>query len=541
MKPTLMPTLKTIRLPVPVLVIASLALLAMPIQAGVCSADAPATPVPQFDEDLAPGVSLWPLDPATGAIRLQPAGLPEGITRDELPPLPNNRDSSDYTTLTIPGEWSGHELFMDVAVAGSRTQDAPVSDWLVVVYNAGVEVWDVATDPAAPVLIDQRDGWGPPFGPAEWAVFPPVGEQDTYVQAVDVVEEEDRLIIAVAATSSTGFSVWLFDKAGGLLEQVYQDPFNIVAYDLSLVVDPNGKIYAFVTDTGSGDDGGVKVYDVTTAAAGALCVEPAGSHACGVFTGEMADLPKVRHVSALVVEGETYVAASDGTQISNPLDLEIWQVTDPESPGSSTLKFSGLGDRVASPKLFTYDGAHYVALLEDVGGSNDPDEMRIHEIGDCLDGDGCASLGPALATEPIRNSLATDHFLDVSFSLGLPYLYYGMQTTGLFGDGWERLWELERLPETFADDTLPELTDGGSTYIDPCNGEDVGYFGDYYVGNEFGISRFNPRHGVFNGAYLFRAARGVLDVHHRRSGSLTGIFSEGFESGNLGAWSLASP
>ena len=524
-----------------------LALLSLPAWAGVCSSDSPATPVPQFDEDLAPGVSLWPLDPVTGDIRLQPAGLPEGITRDDVPVLPANRDSSDYVTLTIPGEWSGHELFMDVAAADSRTQGAPVSDWVVMAYNSGVEVWDVATDPASPILLDQRDGWGLPFGPGEWAVFPPGGEQDTFVQAVDVVEEADRLIIGIAATESTGFSVWLFDKLSGDLEQVYQDPFNIIAYDVSLVTDPDGKIYAFVTDTGTaGDDGGIKVYDVSAAAAGPLCVEPGGGHTCGVFTGEMADLPKARHVSTLVVDGETYVAASDGKQITNPLDLEIWQVADPQNPaaapaGSSSLKFAGLGDRVSAPQLFTYNGAHYLALVEDVGASPYPDQMRIHEIGDCLDADGCAGLGPALATETIKNSFPTDHFLNVSFSSGLPFLYYGMQTTGLFGDGWERLFELELLPSTFAADTLPELTDGGGTYIDPCNGEAVGYFGDYYVGNEYGISRFNPRHAVFNGVYLFRAGLSVFDVHHRRSVSTTIIFSDGFESGDTSAWSTVSP
>ena len=516
-------------------------------RAGDCSADSPATAVPQFDEDLAPGVSLWPLDAVTGEIRFQPAGLPEGITRDELPVLPTDQDSTDYLTLTIPGEWSGHELFMDVAVAGSRDQGAPVSDWLVVGYNSGVEVWDIGANPEIPALVDQRDGWGAPFGPAEWATVPAVGEQDTYIQAVDVKEEEDRLVIAVAASDSAGFSVWLFDKATETLEQVYQDPFNIIAYSVSVVDDPNGKTYAFVSDLGTaGNDGGVKVYDLTAAADGVLCVEPTGSHSCGVYKGEVADLPKVRHVSTLVVGGETYVAASDGKQISSALHFEIWEVADPENPaaspgGSSTLKFSGLGDRVSSPELFTYNGAHYVALVEDIAAVPYPEQMRIHQIGHCLDADGCVSLGTPLATETIKNSFPTDHFLDVSFSLGLPYLHYGMQTTGLFGDGWERLWELDLLPTAYAANTLPELTDGGGTYVDPCNGEDVGYFGDYFVNNEFGLRFFNPRHAVFAGVYLFRASRGVFDVHHRRSAGLGSIFTDGFESGDTSRWSAVSP
>ncbi|MDA8020493.1 MAG: hypothetical protein MPN21_23895, partial [Thermoanaerobaculia bacterium] len=499
------------------------------------------------EPDLAPGVSLWPLDPGTGAIRLQPAGLPEGVTRDELSVLPANRDSSDYQTVTMPGLWSGHELFTDLAIPGSQHQFAEVSDWLVVSYGAGIEVWDIGTDPASPVLIDQRDGWTPPFGPGHWAVFPPAGEMDTFLQSVEVIEEPDRLLIAIAGLRSAGFVVWVFDKLTGSLDQVYQDPWNVDANDLSMVRDPNGKAYAFVTNTGTqGNDGGIWVYDVTTAADTALCVDVNGSHSCGVFVGEMADLPKSRYVSALVVGEEIYVAASDGLQTSGLLTFEIWEVEDPENPatspgGSSTLKYSGLGDHVYSPQLFTFDGSHFVALVEDVGANPNPDQMRIHQIGHCLDADGCSDLGSALATETIKNSFPSDQYLDLSFSLGLPFLHYGMQTTGLFGDGFERLWELEELPDSFAADTLPELTDGGGTYTDPCHDQTVGYFGEHYEGNDFGVRRFRPRHAVFAGRYLYRAAMSILDVHHRRSESTTQIFADGFESGTCQSWSAGCP
>lgn len=510
-----------------------------------CEADTPARPVPQFDEELAPGVSLWPLHPTTGEVRLQPAGLPQGITRSQLPVLPSNQDSTDYQTLTMPGEWSGHELFRDLASPGSRFQYAPPSRWLAVAYNAGIEVWDLAPNPAHPALLDQKDGWTAPFGPGEWAIFPPASEMDTFLQAVEVFEDGDRLVIAIASLRPAGFAVWVFDTLGGTLEQVYQDPWNVDSYDISLVADPNGKTYAFVTSTGTaGNDGGVYVYDLSTVADMPLCIDLEDSHTCGVFVGEMADLPKARHVSTLVVDGETYVAASDGKQLGSPLDLEIWRVADPGDPGaspagSSTLVFSGLGDRVSAPQLFTYDGGHYVALVEDVGASPDPDQMRIHRIDHCLDADGCVSLGPALAVETIKNSLPFEHFLDVTFSGGRPFLHYGMQTTGLFGDGFERLWELGSLPSAFPIDTLPELTDGGGTYVDPCNGRPVGYFGDYYVGNDNGLRRFNPRHAIFVGDYLYRASLGLFDVHRRRD--VGRIFADDFESGDCQNWSSGCP
>ena len=509
--------------------------------AGDCEPDTPARPVPQFDPDLAPGVSLWPLDPVTGDIRFQPAGLPESIERDDLDSLPINRDSTLFSTQSVPGEFSGHELFMDVAAAGSRVQGAPASDWLVVVYNAGVEVWNVAGNPAHPLLVEQMDGWLPPSGPGDWAVFPPGGEEDIFVLGVDVVEDADRLVIGVASRASVGFAVWVFDKLSLTLSQVYQDPLNIDGEDVSLVEDPNGKIYAFVTSRGvSGDDGGLYVYDLTTAAAGSLCVDPEGMHTCGVFRGEMGNLPKVQHVSALVAGGETYVAVADGVLSNNPLDFELWEVSDPENPNTSTLKFSGLGDRVSSPQLFSYNGAHYLALLEDVGGGPNPEQMRVHDVTACLDADGCLTLGPALATETIDNSFPNVHFLDVSFSGGAPFLHYGMETTGLFGNGFERLWQLESLPTPTPADSLPELTDGGGTYTDPCNGEQVGYFGDYFTGNEFGLRQFNPRHAIFNGEYLYRAGKSILDIHHLRE--LPGvIFADGFESGDVSRWPSASP
>lgn len=454
---------------------------------------------------------------------LRPAEVPLGVTRPQVNGfiLPPNRDSTSFNTLSVPGEQSGHELFRDVAAPGRYDEAAPQADYVFVVYNAGLSVWKITNDPEDPNKVDQKDGWPPPFGPGDWAVFPNGGEEDIFVSALDVIKDGNMIYIAISGRQGVGFSIWTFNTSTNALTQKYQDPYNLDSFDTALIEDPNGRFYAFAADQGSqGNDGGVKVYDVTTAVAGSLCVEPDGAHTCGVYEGELGNIPASQFVSAIVANGETYVAASDGKRQNGPLTLEIWEVANPENPGAtpagaSVRRFIGLGTNVSSPQLFAYDGDTYLAFVENVGGSPNPDQMRIHDVDNCLDSDGCTTLGSAKATETIKNSFPNFHFLDVSFSNGSPFLHYGMETTGLFGSGFERLWDLGQLPGTSSPNTLPEITDTGGTYNDPCDNAEVDYFGDYYINNEYGLKNFNPRHAIFTGPYLYRSAKGVFDIHVR--------------------------
>ena len=489
---------------------------------GVCEPDSPARPVPQFDPDLAPGVSLWPIDPVTSEIMLKPAEVPLGVTRSGVNGhvLHPDRDSTDYLTQSIPGLFSGHELFQDVAVPGRRSQSATQSDWLFVAYSGGISVWNLQNDPEDPPKVATADGWPHPFGPGDWAAFPNGGEGENFVRALDVIQEGSLYHIAVAGEEGAGVAIWTFNPSTTQLTQNYQDPHNIESYDISMVKDPNGRIYAFAAEQGVvGTNGGVKVYDVTEAVSGALCVEPTGSYTCGVYEGMVGSLTdRAQFVSAIVANGETYVAASDGKQSGGNLRLEIWEVANPENPGAtpggaSVQRFNGLDTRVWAPELFAYDGVTYIALVERVGGSPNPEQMRIHDIDHCLDS-GCASLGTAKATETVKFH-DDRHFLDLSFSNGAPFLHLGNTSTGLFGSGFERLWDLGQLPATAAPNLLPEITDTGGSYNDPCDNALVDYFGDYYINNEYGLRHFSPRHAIFTGSYLYRAGKSVLDVHVR--------------------------
>lgn len=210
---------------------------------------------------------------------------------------------------------------------------------------------------------------------------------------------------------------------------------------------------------------------------------------------------------------------------------------DPENPADTSIRrFAGLGSQVSSPQLFVYDGDTYLAFVENVSHSPYEDQMRIHDIDHCLDADGCVALGVAKATETIKtieDQLPNYHFLDVSFN-GSPFLHYGMENSGLFGSGFERLWDLGRLPARTAANTLRELTATGGTYNDPCDNAVVDYFGDYYDLNEYGLRDFVPRHAVFTGPYLYRAAESVFDIHVR--GTFSAVFADGFEDGTCQSW-----
>ncbi|MEO1083279.1 MAG: hypothetical protein AAFY88_03470 [Acidobacteriota bacterium] len=176
--------------------------LASPGFAGdICTEEgSPATTVPQFRTEI-PGQSIWPLD-GTGAVLFKPAS--------EIPP---RRDSTSYITQTIPGNQSGHELFQDVAAVEGD------DNWVYVAYNAGLQIWDLRSDPADPDRELFRDGW---LGQFEF--FPPPGEGDTYITAIDVIQGAgNNVFIALSGELGHGVSFWRFNTATQVLTQIFQE------------------------------------------------------------------------------------------------------------------------------------------------------------------------------------------------------------------------------------------------------------------------------------------------------------------------------
>ena len=79
--------------------------------------------------------------------------------------MPPERDSTQWTSTTIPGAFWGHELFHGLEILGTK---------LYVAYNAGFQIWDIAGSNAEDPHRDiNKDGWR-----GDFLDFPATGEND---------------------------------------------------------------------------------------------------------------------------------------------------------------------------------------------------------------------------------------------------------------------------------------------------------------------------------------------------------------------------
>ena len=467
--------------------------------------DPPAFPVPECrDANNGDEVACNDVD----AVRLWPGRLRPGLPGESLPV---ERNSTGWVSLTIPGAASGHELFHSLDILG---------DHLFVAYNAGLQVWDISGEMAEdPQFLAGADGWLDDF-----LDFPIPGEIDTYTNDVAAIAPSTRghdVLVAVSADSPVGVSIWHFTPPS-TLTPIYQDQGN----DSRQVrtAELGGVAYAFAAGPG-----GVSVYDLTAAAALASpCLDTSGSVCPGVYLGEVGTMARGGYVDVIERAGSLYLAASDGS-LSGGLGLEIWELSDPATPGTAVLKFSGLATDTRGLALFEHQGGFYLAAIERDGDR----KIRFFDADPCLDADGCVSPGAPLAEIAPRPTGGAAHYLTFSTSGATPFLYYGVSTSFLDGSKAELLLDLTDLG---AGNQIVEITEGGGTYFDAGSGSTVDYWGDYYAGNTHGLNNFQPRVGRFQGKFFYRAAFGILDVHVE-----TGIFSDGFESGDAGAWSSQVP
>ncbi len=482
------------------------AALALATSPAVWSGDPPAFPVPEC-RDAGTGDEVVCTD--ANAVRLWPEDLRPGLPGQSLPA---GRNSTGWIGLTIPGAATGHELFHSLDVAG---------DHLFVAYNAGLQVWDVAGEQAEdPLFRAAADGW---LG--DFLEFPSPSEVDFYttdVAAIIPAPEGSDVLVAVSASTAVGVSIWRFTPPS-TLAQLYQDLGNNSRHIRTAEI--GGTAYAFAAGPG-----GVSVYDLSAAAALASpCLDTGGSVCPGVYLGDVGTMTSGRYADVIERGGNLYLAASDGSAIG-ALGLEIWELADPATPASAVLKLSGLDTDTRGPALFEHQGSYYLAVVEREGDRH----IRIFDASTCLDADGCSALGAPLVAITPKQAGGADHYLTFSTSGGTPFLHHGVATPVLDGTRVELLLDLTTLG---ASNLVTEITDGGGTYFDAGTGNTVDYWGDYYAGNTHGLNNFQPRIGRFNGDHFYRAAMGILHVHVRPGA----IFSDGFESGDAGAWSSQSP
>lgn len=474
-----------------------LALAAPPATLGL--GDPPAFPVPEC-RDASNGDEVPCSDP--GAVRLWPPGFQPGLPGQALP---EERDSTGWDALTVPGADSGYELFESLDVEAGH---------LFVAYNAGLQVWDLSGGRAEdPLRRAVADGWR-----GDFLSFPPIGENDFLTNDVAAAGPAGRgtaVLVAVAADAPVGVSIWRFTPPS-TLAPLYQDAGN--ESEQVRVAQFDGTVYAFAAGAG-----GISVYDMSAAAAlPTPCLDAGGTVCPGVYLGEVGTMTTGHYLDLVERGGNVYLAAANGG--SSGLDLEIWEVSDPADPGGAALKFAGLDADTFGTALFELGGGYYLAAVED--------DVNIYDAAACLDADGCASPGAPLASIA-RLPFINPQYLTYSESDGVPFLYYGI-FANLQGTKIERLLDLTTLGGT---NQITEITDGGGTYTDPVTLNPVDYWGDYYPGNAFGLPNVAPLVGRFEGRYFYRAAFGILDVHVRGGA----IFSDGFESGDATAWTSQVP
>ena len=455
----------------------------LPAWGQTCGDARVATAVPQTRPGMGANESLWPTD-FSGAVTFRPASNSQGVPYS----IPNDRDSTSYVTQTIPGEFAGHELFMDVARLDGN------DDWIFVAYNAGIQVWDLRTDPANPTQRNYREGWQHHF-----FEFPKPGEVDTYVESIDVVQSGGDVLLTTVGRNGHGISIWEF-TAPSTLTQHCQDTTKW-ARQVEMIQHTNGRAYAFVSD-----NTGVHVYDATgSTGAGTACT----------YEGKVGTMSDGNYLSVLQKDGEVFVAASDGNALpAAQLGLQIWKV-DPLNPGSADLLVSDFNTNTRGPVLFEIPGAvdsYFLGLIE--SGS-----LKFYDIESCLDfaGVGTCSVGSPLAQVALSPATGNLQFVDISQSAdGRTWAYYGLETTFLTGSKVEQLLDVTPLASASGTITLEEITDGADTYFNtsPChNTLEVDYWGDYYTDNLYGRNFVIPRHGIFINDYFYRAAYSMFDIH----------------------------
>ncbi|MCG8458046.1 MAG: hypothetical protein MI919_17350 [Holophagales bacterium] len=444
--------------------------------------------------------------------------------------FPANRDSTDYDTTFQPSFLTGFELFTDTDVYGDR---------LFVAYNSGFSVWDIAGARAGnPRFLNVREGWVSNHF-LNWSNNV---EESAFIEEISVLPlggpgdpDENLVLIALAARDPVGFSAWIFDRSNNDLQQIYQVNDNH-SFQVRLIEHTDGRFYAF-----SSRPDGIKVYDLTRARQIGTCFDDKITpvdECPGVDKGRVGGMTTGRYLDVWQrpANGAIFVSASDGV-FGTAVGVELHRVDDPSNPAAATRLLGGLSSRTFGTALFDRGDQIYLAAIERLG--NVDNVISFFNVSGCVDGGAC-SFAQALGEIDLLNFSAAQ-YLSFSTSAGRPFLYYGGALQNLAQPVVELLLDLSSIHPSVPgqDFAAMEITAGGPTYFDACNGQDVGYWGWYYPKNQFGLKNLSPRRGTFGGEYFYRAAYGVLDVHRFDPSQLEPvieIFADGFESGTACAW-----
>ncbi|NJL26754.1 MAG: hypothetical protein HC897_02195 [Thermoanaerobaculia bacterium] len=384
-------------------------------------------------------------------------------------------------------------------------------DYLFTVTGLGFGVFDVS-NPLAPRLLRQSKA-------KDLLPFWEPSDQNDYLLDLDAPGSgapgdtsgsDDMVVITggdqgfvVLDTRQKAFPLVHYQDAGGILTNS--------AYAAKL----GERFWAIAAD--NTNDGGLQLYDMTAATSLSRCLENSkAAPSCGVYQGRIGPM-----LPAAEVRG-----AGDFLAVRRfSRNLEIWNVANPQLPvqrlagqlAGFTVEIAMWRDaRTATPR-------YYLAAIGEV-------KLWIYDVSCIAAAGACALTSPVTLDVPDASS-STAQQLQLSFSWNgdRPFLYVGN-----FNEGIACVPQREYLVDV--------STPASARFVQHQPGGDD-YWGWYYTTCPTGFNYMRPMHAKFHASsgYLYRAAYSFLDSHRLVVGSTPAIFSDGFESGTLSAWSATLP
>lgn len=366
-------------------------------------------------------------------------------------------DTTFFNDTYEPG--CDEPYWFDLAAAGG---------YLFAAASNVLQVWDIHTSPAAPILLDDPCQQAMVLGPFRKS------DTDAYLKSIDVPPGDPSVV--VAGLHGMGLMIYTFNSSTGLLRRVYQDEGEIGTgqsiSNVSATTLSSGAHYAFAVE----QFGKVLAYNLSAAAAipsPFTCIDgsQAGQVACtGVYVGR----PFSFSVGSPLATAGDFLAVSRGSSGTEVYDMSV--------PLSPQLK-GRVADRPWNLTMWQTNGKTYLAIQRF-------DTVEIHDV-DCLSGS-CTSLVAMLQTP--SPSTTPMNKLQASQDGNLTFLYSGT-TYPLDGPQKEYLFDVTELPNGYT--SIP-VTPAGEEY----------YFTWYYQ-----FRKAAPYGGVAYGGHFYRSLYSILDVH----------------------------
>lgn len=352
--------------------------------------------------------------------------------------------------------------------------------FILVAAAHGLQVWDTRPDPEHPLLLGRIASSAFPVQHDSAEIKWPLRDIDSPpgVDTVTTVAGDGGIGLVVLDTTNKGRPLVHYQSFQKNAEQVYTGT-------------AGGRHLAFLAANGGGAGGGLYAYDLDKARTFARCSEGAPATgfgvACpGVYLGKIGNRNPVNFVDGV----DEYVVLSAGAGRG----FEIWNVTDPVN---EQLEMAALSTRAVYGVAMWKEGdAYYLALRTeffDQAQRRLIHEGQIYDVS-CIAGPGnCGSLGAPLWKKELDSGTPN---LFVTFSRGgsVPFLHFGSDNKC---GGGTREWVFDvRNPESPVDLSPP------------------GYWSWYFRGSPTGFNNIMPRAAKFHGAYLYRTALAIFDIHH---------------------------